>query len=104
MVNNKWQLVKEFVNANEFFDMKLMRSTLNISKCSNYTEGQYVHHMMNAGFVRSIARGKYERLIKIPEKMSSSTIYRLSYDREFARKYLIISTRKQKLITLREKN
>jgi hypothetical protein len=104
MVKNKWQLVKDFVNANEIIDKKIMRSTLNIKDSSNYTEGQYINHMLNAGFVRRISRGKYERLVKIPEKMSSSTIYRLSYDLEFTKKYMIALLRKQKLNNINERS
>lgn len=94
---NKWELVKEFVNNNEFFDKKQMRNTLNIKKSSNYTESQYVNHMMNAGFVKRIGRAKYQRIIKIPKNISSTLIYKLSYDREFSKKYLSKIVRKQKL-------
>jgi len=104
MAKNKWQLVKDFVNANEFFDKKLMRFTLNIKESSNYTEGQYVNHMMNAGFVKRIGRGKYERLIKIPENVSSSMIYKLSYDNEFTKKYMLTLARKQKLKNINERS
>ena len=102
---SKWQLVKEFVNANEFFDKKLMRTTLNIKESSNYTESQYVSYMLSVGFVKRIGRGKYQRIIKIPKNVSSTLIYKLSYsDREFTTKYMKKLIRKQKLENLYENN
>jgi len=94
---NKWQLVKDFVNANEFFDKKLMRTTLNIKESSNYTEGQYITHMMNAGFVKRLSRGKFQRIIKIPKEISSTRIYQLSYGSEDSKIYIKKLIRKQKL-------
>ena len=94
---NKWELVRDFVNNNKKFTKSEMRKTLNIASSSNYTEGQYVNHMMNAGFVERTGRGAYSRIIKIPKNVTSTLIVKLSYDKILRGSLMKKLTRKQKL-------
>lgn len=95
---SKWKLVKNFVNSHEIFTKKEMRDTLKLIKSSNYTESQYVNHMLNAGFVKRIGRGKYQRMIDIPISLSTTKIVQLSYmNRKEREKYILKLVRKQKI-------
>ena len=102
---NKWIIVKDFVNQNEVFEKKTMRATLNIKDAeSGYTESLYINHLKNAGFLKRIGRGKYKRLVKIPDSMNSGQILKLSYDYALAKKYMVTLIRKQKLENIKENN
>ena len=90
---SKWQDVKDFVNSNEKWTRKRIRKIVDKSN----TIDIYVLIMMNAGFVKRIGKGKYKRLIKVPEYVSSSTMQAIAYNEEKRRKFMLTIIRKQKL-------
>ena len=96
---SKWDDVKKFVNDNEFFTKAQVRKNM---KCGN-TESSYINYMMQAGFINRIGRGKYQRVVKVPESISSSKILTIAYSPEgknFVKKLI----RKQKLENINESN
>ena len=96
----KWELVRNFVNTHDIFTKTDMRKNLNIRSTSNYTESQYVSHMLKVGFLKRSGRGSYERVCKIPENMSTNQIINLVSNKEKREKLMTILFRKEKLKAL----
>ena len=97
---SKWELVRDFVNSHEIFTKTDMRKNLNIPNTSNYTESQYISHMLNVGFLKRTGRGSYERICKVPENMSTKQITNLVTNKEKREKIMTILYRKEKLKNL----
>ena len=96
MTISKWQLVKDFVNANNIFTTSDIRKKLN----TGYTGSLYILHLMNAGFLKRIERGKYQKIITIPKYITSSYLQKLAYNDIEKKKIMTILARKEKLVIL----
>jgi len=103
---SKWSDVVDFVNNNKIFTKKEMRISLRITDSSNSTEGQYINHMLNSGFVKRLSRGKYEKIINIPNNITSNMMQKLGYNKferdKLMKKLIITYQRKEKLKKLND--
>lgn len=98
MKRNKWAEVKDFVNSKIDFTKKEMTQYFD---GIGYTEHQYILLMLNAGFIERTGRGKYKKLITIPDYISSSLMQQLAYNTEKRNKLMIILKRKEKLLKIK---
>ena len=77
-----------------------MRIALNIKKSSYYTECQYISNIFHAEFIKRIGIGSYERIVKVPEFISSNKMCELAYNKEKRDKLISTLIRKEKLQNL----
>jgi hypothetical protein len=92
-----WKEVSNYVNLNQNFTKKHMN--VYFDGIGN-THHQYILLLMNSGFVERTGRGKYKRLVKIPDDFTLRNLQGIAYDansRDIVMKRLI---RREKLLNL----
>ena len=94
MSQSKWQEIKNFVNTNEHFTRKDMKD--NFKKFSQSHE-QYILILKHIGFIDKPTIATYDRIVKIPEKLTSSYIIKLMQNEELKNAYMSKIIRKEKL-------
>jgi len=78
-----WRDIKDFVNSHEKFTRK------DLYKNGFYTTGEnYILLMKHVGFINKVGIAKYERIIKIPESLSSTKLYNLVKNKSEGLKYM----------------
>jgi hypothetical protein len=96
---NKWEQVKNFVNnSTNIFTKKEMKNTIDVG----YTGELYVALMMNAGFIKRIARSKYQKIINVPNYMTSTFLQSIAYSDHKKKKIMTALSRRQKLENINE--
>jgi len=89
----KWDLIKDYVNSHDI----ITRKELKISNLGGNTVDNYINLLRNTQFLTRIGRGKYKRIIKIPNSLSSSKLSKIAYNYELRDKLMKSLIRKQKL-------
>jgi hypothetical protein len=96
---SKWKEVRSYVNSNNIFTKKDMHLYF-ADDGIGYTHHQYILLLMNSGFVDSISRGKYKRLVKIPDDFTLRDLQSIAYDSNAKDVVIKRLIRREKLINL----
>lgn len=86
-----WEQVKIYINNNSIIERKkINKEILSVSlDC-------YINYIRSAGFIERIGRGKYKKIINIPNNVTSTLIQKIAYDKSYDY-YMLRLIRKEKI-------
>jgi hypothetical protein len=90
-MDNSWEEIKNYVNSNDIIERKkINKEIISVSlDC-------YINYIRAAGFIERIGRGKYKKIINIPNHITSVKIQKIAYDKSYSN-YILRLLRKEKL-------
>lgn len=90
-MENSWNDVKNYINSNDIIERKKIKKVI-----SSVSLDCYVNYIRVAGFIERIGRGKYKKIINIPNHITSVMIQKIAYDKSYSN-YILRLLRKEKL-------
>lgn len=79
--NSSWGRIKTYINSKNIEDI-LERKTIiiDLKHTPPATIDEYRRRLCQVGILEVVGRGKYKIINKIPEKMNSTNLFKLSYE------------------------
>lgn len=85
-MENSWNDVKNYINSNDIIERKKIKKVIITVSLD----------IRAAGFIERIGRGKYKKIINIPNHITSVKIQKIAYDKSYSN-YILRLLRKEKL-------
>lgn len=74
---NKWYALRNFINSHEFLTRKDLKDE---KLLDGSTTDNYVRFLTKCGFLKKIGMAEYQRILIIPDELSSSILLIIAYD------------------------
>lgn len=86
-----WEQIKNYINNNNIIE----RNKIN-KEIKSVSLDCYVNYIRVAGFIERTGRGKYKKILNIPDNMTSTLIQKIAYDKSY-NFYMLRLIRKEKI-------
>jgi hypothetical protein len=94
---SKWQIIKEYINNNEYFTRKSIKKDIGINL------DQYVLLIKHSGFIEKLDIASYKRNYKIPDYITTTLLNKMAYNDNFRDKIIKRISRKEKICEIKKR-